>query len=172
MNNIIEQTNIKSEASDVVCVNKIPKLPSSLVLNTQKISSDKTISYYWNNLCENIQPILWLPKQDIHNKDDVNFQEASSNFWKKVITPKIPFNQESISNLKTPKVIAITDNAIVEDIKVVTTKKIRIYPQNLKAYEQALVLHRRAYNLAMSHYINDTYKDEEGKLKKLTSRNT
>ena len=167
MNNIIEQTNTKSENSDLVCVNNIPKLPSSLVLNTQKISSDKTISYYWNNLCENIQPTLWLPKQNINNKNDFNFQEASSNFWKKVITPKIPFNQEGISNLKTPKIIAITDNAIVEDIKVVTTKKIRIYPQNLKAYEEALILHRRAYNLAMSHYINDTYKDEEGKLKNL-----
>ncbi len=140
---------------------------NNLILNTQKISSDKTISYYWNNLCEHIHPILWLPKQQIHNKDDVNFQETSSNFWKKVITPKIPFNQENISNLKTPKVIAITENAIVEDIKVITTKKIRIYPQNLKAYEQALILHRRAYNLAMSHYINNTYKDNTGKARNL-----
>ncbi len=67
MEHIIEQTKNKSEPSDFVCVNNIPKLPSSLVLNTQKISSDKTISYYWNNLCEHIHPTLWLPQQNIHN---------------------------------------------------------------------------------------------------------
>ncbi|MGK0289769.1 MAG: putative transposase [bacterium] len=38
------------------------------------------------------------------------------------------------------------------DVKVVTTKKIRVYPKNSKMYFQALHLHRRAYNLTIERF--------------------
>ena len=47
------------------------------------------------------------------------------------------------------------------------SKKIRFYPQNEEKYIQALILYRRAYNIAVAHYVNNRYKDEEGKFKNL-----
>jgi len=49
----------------------------------------------------------------------------------------------------------------------IAVKKIRFYPQNEEKYIQALQLYRRAYNIAVSHYLSGTDKDEEGKFKNL-----
>jgi putative transposase len=43
------------------------------------------------------------------------------------------------------------------------TRKIRIYPKNELKFKQALSLFRRAYNLATACYINDEWRDEDGK---------
>jgi hypothetical protein len=51
--------------------------------------------------------------------------------------------------------------------KVVASKKIRFYPENIEAYHQALVLYRRAYNLAIAIYLNNEYVEEDGKFKNL-----
>ncbi len=49
----------------------------------------------------------------------------------------------------------------------IVSKKIRFYPEREDRYFQALTLYRRAYNLAVAHYLNDTYKDENGKFRNL-----
>jgi putative transposase len=49
----------------------------------------------------------------------------------------------------------------------IASKKIRFYPENEEKYFQALTLYRRAYNLAVSHFLNETYKDENGKFRNL-----
>jgi putative transposase len=54
-----------------------------------------------------------------------------------------------------------------QEEKVMATKKIRFYPENEKAYQQAITLYRRAYNLAVERYINNNYKDDEGKFRNL-----
>jgi len=51
--------------------------------------------------------------------------------------------------------------------QVIASKKIRFYPENQEAYNQALTLYRRAYNLAVDCYINNNYLDENGKFKNL-----
>ena len=90
-----------------------------------------------------------------------------SNYWKKTIAPKKSLIQPNLSDLLHPSVIAITEKAPQKSGKIIATKKIRIYPQNKKAYNEALALHRRAYNLAMANYIDKSYFDENGKLKNL-----
>ena len=47
------------------------------------------------------------------------------------------------------------------------TKKIRIFPENIQSYKEATTLYRRSYNIATSHYIENTYRDESGKNKNL-----
>ena len=50
-----------------------------------------------------------------------------------------------------------------KDVKIITTKKIRFYPENEKAYKEALVVYRRSYNLAVANFKGDNYKDSSGK---------
>jgi len=50
---------------------------------------------------------------------------------------------------------------------MITSKKIRFYPKNKEAYHQALILYRRAYNLAVDCYINNNYLDKNSKFKNL-----
>ena len=49
--------------------------------------------------------------------------------------------------------------------KQVASKKIRIYPKEKNKYREALIFYRRAYNLAISHFIEGTFLDEKGKFK-------
>jgi hypothetical protein len=51
--------------------------------------------------------------------------------------------------------------------KVIASKKIRFYPENITAYNEALTLYRRAYNLAVECYTNEKHIDENGKFKNL-----
>jgi putative transposase len=54
-----------------------------------------------------------------------------------------------------------------DEEKIIASKKIRFYPENSEAYHQALILYRRAYNLAIDCYITNNYKDSNGKFKNL-----
>ena len=54
-----------------------------------------------------------------------------------------------------------------KDKKVIASKKIRFYPENSKAYHQALILYRRAYNLAVAIYLKNEHIGEDGKFKNL-----
>ena len=54
-----------------------------------------------------------------------------------------------------------------EEKKIIASKKIRFYPENKEAYDQAITLYRRAYNLTIECYTNNKYLDENGKFKNL-----
>ena len=59
------------------------------------------------------------------------------------------------------------ENGQPKDGKIVASKKIRFYPENTEAYHQALILYRRAYNLAIAIYLNNEHIGKDGKFKNL-----
>jgi len=71
--------------------------------------------------------------------------------------------------LSSPADFDVTLPAAALDIKnnqpvtIKATKKIRFYPESEIKYIQALMLYRRAYNLAISRYVEGSYKDDDGK---------
>ncbi|MEN8221132.1 MAG: transposase [Pseudomonadota bacterium] len=96
-----------------------------------------------------------LPEADFNSLNRLsNYQVGESNFWKNRIIPKrsngacdvhnlIP-NPSSPSSLRLS--IPITEN---EAQSVITSKKIRIYPENETLWFASLNLYRRAYNLTI-----------------------
>jgi len=136
-------------------ISEIWEIYNSLKAIKVDLNPSKEKKPYWNKKCEKLQLKLWLPK--IEDSGETNYLEKS-NFWKKELKPtgkvsKI-FTKVEKSNPKVGK-------------KQVASKKIRFYPEEEDRYFQALTLYRRAYNLAVSHYLNDTYKDENGKFRNL-----
>ncbi|MDK9795080.1 transposase, partial [Vibrio sp. D431a] len=61
-------------------------------------------------------------------------------------------------------VTATTEDGVIKGAKVLASKKIRFYPENETAYEQALTLYRRCYNLAVEMINGGKDKDENGKI--------
>ena len=119
--------------------------------------NEKECQPFWNEYCSNIQSSLWLPKKEAVHKVD------TSIFWMNKITP----NRSSIlANLSVslPHSSINTEKDPAKDAVVIASKKIRFYPNNKKAYQDALALYRRSYNLAIAKYKENTYKDKSGKV--------
>jgi len=89
-----------------------------------------------------------------------NYQEAKSNFWKNQIIPSnlasLTLGLASLTFGWTPKFLSLSlpasstpimENEVQED--VITSKKIRIYPQNEVLWFDSLNIYRRAYNLTI-----------------------
>ena len=149
------------------CSKNTQILPSSMILQAHLISNEKGCAPFWNKQCLALQSTLWLPHKTVLLGQDSklsekssNYQVEQSNYWKKTLIQKSISTQPNSSVLSLPSVIAITENSPPTSVKIVATKKIRIYPNNLNAYKQALSLYRRSYNIATSHYIENTYKDK------------
>ena len=76
----------------------------------------------------------------------------------------------ALKPLSKPADFDVTLPAAALDIKnnqsvtIKATKKIRFYPESERKYIQALILYRRAYNLAISRYMEGSYKDDDGKM--------
>ncbi len=127
----------------------------SLTLPSYSSLNEKECKPFWNQECEDLQSYSWLPKKTNKNS---NYLEDNSRFWVKRITPVE--SETSVLSILTP---SVSINIEGEKTKVIASKKIRIYPKNPELYNQAIVLNRRAYNLAIECYKEDKYKDENNK---------
>ena len=172
MEELVQQSkNQVSLSKKNSCFKNTLTQPSSLILPVTSILKDKNLTQFWNKQCQAIQSCLWLPhKTASHDQalkssvKSLNYKVEQSSFWKKSLKP---LNNSTLSNLSAsslPSVIAITENVQPKDATIIATKKIRIFPKNNDAYHQAITLFRRAYNLAMERYINNTYLDDNGKI--------
>ncbi len=131
--------------------------------------NEKGLKQYWNQQCQELQPKLWLPhKIELQGVDLdsfnglLNYTEERLSHWKMILKPKVSTPQ-SLS-------VSLPHSAIPTTEKIkqqVASKKIRIYPKEKNKYTEALTLYRRAYNLAISPFIEGTFLDEKGKFKDL-----
>ena len=123
-----------------------------------KIENAKDEGTYWNPRAAALSSGLWLPATE--NKKENH--RISHHGWMTALKP-----------LSSPVAFDVTLPAASLDIKnnqpvtIKATKKIRFYPESESKYIQALMLYRRAYNLAISRYIEGSHKDEDGKLSDL-----
>ncbi len=121
------------------------KLYLTLPQDLTKIDVD--IGPFWNKLSREIHYILWQPHQiespevDLHLSSGLsNYQVGESSFWKNQIIP-------SSLSLSLPASSTPTTEKEAQD--VITSKKIRIYPENEPLWFASLNLYRRAYNLTI-----------------------
>jgi len=113
---------------------------------------DADIGPFWNQLSREIHYILWQPHQIESPEQDslllnglLNYQAGELSFWKNQIIP----------NYSTPKRLSLSLQAESTPTMdqcvqyVITSKKIRIYPENESLWFASLNLYRRAYNLTI-----------------------
>lgn len=122
-------------------------------LDINALKSNELVPY-WNNTCDELSKHLWLPSTLIKT-NSTSFITESCDFWHSVLTP--------VSPIGVGAKVYHTPLELVQDAKVITTKKIRIYPQCEDKYHQMLCVYRRAYNLAVEKYKTGAYKDVNGK---------
>nr|MDT0253625.1 hypothetical protein [Endozoicomonas sp.] len=79
------------------------------------------------------------------------------------LTPLKPSTPKSLSVSLPHSAIATTGKDLLKGAKIIASKKIRFYPENKAAYKEALILHRRSYNLAVERFRNNDYLDANGK---------
>ena len=119
-----------------------------------KIENAKDEGAYWSPRAAVLSSDLWLPATE--NKKENH--RISHHGWMTALKP-----------LSTPAAFNVTLPAAALDIKnsqpvtIKATKRIRFYPESEMKYIQALMLYRRAYNLAISRYVEGSYKDDGGK---------
>ena len=145
----------------------------SLILPLLSTFNVKDLEPYWSQQCEENQSLLWLPHKTVSQEVDssslnglLNYTEEKSSHWKRVLTPKHSTPMSLLVSLPA-SAIPTTEKGQQKDGKVIASKKIRFYPENKEAYDQAIILYRRAYNLAVECYVNNKYLDENGKFKNL-----
>ena len=142
----------------------------SVTLPALSTLNEKACKPFWNTQCSDIQSTLWLPQktaspaQGLNSSNiSLNYQVDRSKYWMIKIKPLKPLTQQSLSVSLPRSAIATTEKDRPIGAKVIASKKIRFYPENRRAYADALALYRRSYNLAAEIFINDNYKDEAGK---------
>ena len=96
--------------------------------------NEKECQPFWNEYCSNIQSSLWLPKKEAGHKVD------TSTFLMKKITSSSPSVLASLS-VSLPHSSINSEKDPAKDAVVIASKKIRFYPNNKKAYQDALVLY-------------------------------
>lgn len=144
----------------------------SLILPLLSTFNEKDLKEYWNTQCKERQSQLWLPHKTVSQEVDsslsnglLNYTEEKLSHWKRVLQPK-HLTPTNLSVLLPASAIPTTGKGQREE-KVIASKKIRFYPENVTAYNEALTLYRRAYNLAVECYTHSKYLDENGKFKNL-----
>jgi putative transposase len=113
---------------------------------------DKAIGPFWNSHSLSLHYTLWQPHQiespevslPLSNGSS-NYQVGESNFWKSQIIPNSLIPQ----HLSLLKLTLSTQTQEKEAQSVITSKKIRIYPENEPLWFACLNLYRRAYNLTI-----------------------
>lgn len=150
--------------SDTLTQNLSVTLPVLSTLN------EKDCKPFWNQQCLVTQSTLWLPqKTDSQDLDSnlssglLNYQVDESKFWMTRIVPLNHSTPPNLSVLLPRSAIATTESDPLKGAKIIASKKIRFYPENESAYFDALALYRRSYNLAVERFLNNDYKDENGK---------
>jgi putative transposase len=156
-----------SKLSKEYCLNDTQMQSSSLTLPVLSTLNEKDCKPFWNQQCSELQSILWLPQKTASQDQDsnsssglLNYQVDESKFWMTRITPVNPSIQPSLS-VSLPAFATATMGK--DPHNVIGSKRIRFYPENEQAYFDALALYRRSYNLAVERFINDDYRDDNGK---------
>lgn len=162
--------SLVSTRKNVSCSNGILTQNLSVTLPVLSTLNEKECKPFWNQQCSDIQSTLWLPqKTDLQglvsslSNGLLNYQVDESKSWMTRITPLNRSTLLNLSVLLPRSAIATTENDLLKGGKVIASKKIRFYPENEAAYFQALSLYRRSYNLAVERFLNNDYKDENGK---------
>lgn len=119
---------------------------------------EETNTKFWNDECNTLHSSIWLPS--ISEKEP-NFSTTKNHITK----IQTPLNASSI-------ITTLLDDSAFRGVPPkettsIASKKIRIYPEDTKKYEEALSLYRRSYNLAVERYKGNSYKDDDGKWKNL-----
>jgi len=119
---------------------------------------EDTTNKFWNAGCDSLHSSAWLPR----------ISEGKSNFSS---------THHHLTKIQTP--LAVSSSIVImldetafrglppKETTTIASKKIRIYPEDVKKYEEALSLYRRSYNLAVEKYRGDSYKDDNGKWRNL-----
>jgi len=119
----------------------------TLILPTDLTQIDEEKKPFWNRISTKIHSILWQPYK-LESQGSKNYQEIESSFWKQKIQ-----NINAIRNSRLPSLsISILEEP--EDLSVITSQKIRIYPENEALWFDSLNLFRRAYNLSIHFFRN------------------
>jgi putative transposase len=118
------------------------------------IKATKDAESYWSERAAKLSSALWLPA----SKSQQESYSIHHHGWMSTLKP-----------LAAPVSFDVSLPAASLDIKnnqsatIKATKKIRFYPESELKYIQALMLYRRAYNLAISRYIEGSHEDDDGK---------
>ena len=165
--NQVWKDNSNCYQKNILNINSCVTLPLLSTFN------EKDLKQYWNQQCQELEPKLWLPhKIELQGVDSdsfnglLNYTEERLSHWKTILKPKVSTPQ-SLSVSLPHSAIHTTEKEVQLEEKQVASKKIRIYPKEKNKYTEALILYRRAYNLAISHFIEGTFLDEKGKFKDL-----
>ncbi|MEN8215811.1 MAG: transposase [Pseudomonadota bacterium] len=132
----------------------------SLTLPKDLTRIDEDIEPFWNSLSTAIHCILWQPHQRESPEpglpsssglsqpkvSEANYRVGESNFWKNQFIPSSMIQQRLL-----PLSLALSDPTMGGEVQadVITSKKIRIYPQCEALWFASLNLYRRAYNLSI-----------------------
>jgi len=120
-----------------------------------KIENAKDEGTYWSPRAAALSSGLWLPATE--NKKENH--RISRHGWMTALTP---LSSHASFDVTLPAAALYIKNN--QPVTIKATKKIRFYPESEMKYIQALMLYRRAYNLAISRYLEGSYKDDDGKL--------
>ncbi len=131
-------------------LNNIPKPVLSETSAQASTLIEKDFRPYWNTHCVGLSSTLWLPHKTVSvgppfllSAGCLNYMAGQSQSWKKTIKPTSSIPEPYLPSL--PPSVPVT----TENVQVVGSRKIRIYPANNNYYFQLLSLSRRAYNLAI-----------------------
>ena len=163
----------KSQASvhkSVSCSKGVGVANLSVTLPVLSTLNEKGCKPFWNQQCTVVESMLWLPQKIDSQGQGLNSSVGLSNYtedlsqsWMTRVVPLKPLTHKNLSVSLPRSAIAIMERDPLKDVKVLASKKIRFYPENEKAYKDALGLYRRSYNLAVERFRNKDYKDENGK---------
>jgi len=171
MQELVQENNNHQSKNKLNCYQKnIQNMNNSLILPLLSTLNEKDLKPYWNVQCQELQSKLWLPhKIDLQevglglSNGLSNYMEEKLSQWIKRVKPKNS-TQQSLSVLLPASAIPTMEKGQlggrrkkkIPNNHILGVKKIRIYPKNEDKYKQALSLYRRAYNLAIAYYKNNS----------------
>jgi len=141
----------------------------SLTLPQDLTKIDEDIEPFWNSLSTAIHYTLWQPHRielpeaglplssglSQPKVSEANYQAGESNFWKSQIIPSSSTPKHlslSLPASSIPTTETEGQRSSKEGQSVITSKKIRIYPENEPLWFASLNLFRRAYNLTIEFF--------------------
>src|SRR5699024_970945 len=156
-----QNKNPRLKSNENCSKGNIRKENSPQILDLVSISKDVDLSQYWNVACRENQSSWWLPHQTetldqdtLSSRKSLNWEEEVSNFWKKSIVPTNLIRKPSFLSLH-PSVIHTTAKEAVKG-----TRKIRVYPKDEANLGELLRQQRRAYNLAIACFKEQSEREE------------
>jgi len=134
----------------------IQKPDLSLILPPDLTQIDEDIGPFWNKLSREIHYRLWQPHQIESpivplplSSGLSNYRVGELSFWKSQILP----NNSRPKHLSLSLPASSIPTTSSEALRCITSKKIRIYPENEPLWFASLNLYRRAYNLTIEFML-------------------